>query len=358
MRQARPEVGAEIELAPNRKPYLDDEELEGPKLERTLIFGVAMLVRRSPSGCRCTGWPSPAARPARSSGFDKRFASWGAADFATTADGGFNCAGCHGGMTARWRGRLHAQRPEHGRVRRRSLEGAGAQHRAATASPRTRSRYILNYGRPFSPMSPWGTVGGGPMNEQQIQNIIDYLEVDPGADGGLRRGRDHLRDGPPARRRSRGRERQPCTADEIQRPPRRPSTTARRHKSLGEALFNLELNCGRLLAAPAATPTGWSYGDPKQSGGGAFGPEPHRRLDGAPVPERAPTTSTFIETGSEHGKNYGQQGQGSGACRASAAAHRGADPGHRRLRAWSLMDASVVGTSLVGISWAVGEARR
>ena len=29
-------------------------------------------------------------------------------------------------------------------------------------------RYILAYGRPFSPMSPWGIAGGGPMNDQQI----------------------------------------------------------------------------------------------------------------------------------------------------------------------------------------------
>jgi hypothetical protein len=29
LRSAKPELGSEIELAPNRKPYLDDEELEG-----------------------------------------------------------------------------------------------------------------------------------------------------------------------------------------------------------------------------------------------------------------------------------------------------------------------------------------
>jgi cytochrome b6-f complex iron-sulfur subunit len=54
--------------------------------------------------------------------FDKKLRRWGARLFATTADGGFNCAGCH---------------------------GRGA-------------RDILVYGRPFSPMSPWGVEGGGP----------------------------------------------------------------------------------------------------------------------------------------------------------------------------------------------------
>ena len=36
--------------------------------------------------------------------------------------------------------------------------------------------YILTYGRPFSPMPAWGLNGGGPLNDQQLQNLIDYLE--------------------------------------------------------------------------------------------------------------------------------------------------------------------------------------
>ena len=40
-------------------------------------------------------------------------------------------------------------------------------------------RYILTYGRPFSPMPAWGVKGGGPLNDQQLQNLIDYLETHP-----------------------------------------------------------------------------------------------------------------------------------------------------------------------------------
>ena len=36
-------------------------------------------------------------------------------------------------------------------------------------------RFILVYGRPFSPMSPWGVAGGGPMNDQQIDTLLAYL---------------------------------------------------------------------------------------------------------------------------------------------------------------------------------------
>ncbi len=41
---ARKEVGSEIELAANRKPYYDDEILEGRRLERVQLYGVLLLV--------------------------------------------------------------------------------------------------------------------------------------------------------------------------------------------------------------------------------------------------------------------------------------------------------------------------
>ena len=41
---ARKELGSEIELAANRKPYYDDEVLEGRRLERVQLYGVLLLV--------------------------------------------------------------------------------------------------------------------------------------------------------------------------------------------------------------------------------------------------------------------------------------------------------------------------
>ena len=43
IRKAKPEVGAEVDLAPTRKPYYTDEELDGPRLDRVLTR--AMLLR-------------------------------------------------------------------------------------------------------------------------------------------------------------------------------------------------------------------------------------------------------------------------------------------------------------------------
>ena len=76
------------------------------------------------------------------------------------------------------------------------------------------------------------------------------------------------------------------------------------------ALFNLDLNGGAYACARCHT-KGWSYGDPQQSGGGALGPN----LTNGDTVRQFPNEDdhvTFVETGSENGKKYGQQGQGSG----------------------------------------------
>ncbi|MBK6668573.1 MAG: hypothetical protein IPG46_02400 [Actinobacteria bacterium] len=45
-RKGRAELGSEVELAPNRKQYLADDELEGPKLNAALwsAFGLLIVV--------------------------------------------------------------------------------------------------------------------------------------------------------------------------------------------------------------------------------------------------------------------------------------------------------------------------
>ena len=50
--------------------------------------------------------------------------------------------------------------------------------------------YIITYGRPFSPMPAWGVAGGGALNDQQVQNLVDYLEsiqISPDAGAASRR---------------------------------------------------------------------------------------------------------------------------------------------------------------------------
>ncbi|MHB1140108.1 MAG: hypothetical protein ACYC2O_14215, partial [Microthrixaceae bacterium] len=43
LRASRAEAGSEVELAPNRKPYYSDEELEGKKLNLALFSAAGLL---------------------------------------------------------------------------------------------------------------------------------------------------------------------------------------------------------------------------------------------------------------------------------------------------------------------------
>src|SRR3546814_20529246 len=65
IRSGRDEVASEIELAANRKPYYDDETMEGPRLERALSMGLVLLARSEECrvgkecGSTCRSWWSP-----------------------------------------------------------------------------------------------------------------------------------------------------------------------------------------------------------------------------------------------------------------------------------------------------------
>ena len=138
VRQGKAEVGSEVELAPNRRPYLSDAELEGPKLDRTLsmgLLGLAIIGLGLP-----LYWLQEPARQANEVGnIQRKFIDRGAEMFAPTADGGFNCAFCHGadggGGAARRRSRRHdspvftlsGAQPQHPR-NQRHCQGHGEQH--------------------------------------------------------------------------------------------------------------------------------------------------------------------------------------------------------------------------------------
>ena len=95
IRQSKPEVGSEIELAPNRKPYLDDEALEGRKLDRTLSFGLLGLFVIG-IGLPLYWLQEPGRQDGAKERIQDEFVTRGAAMFDTTENGGYNCAFCHG----------------------------------------------------------------------------------------------------------------------------------------------------------------------------------------------------------------------------------------------------------------------
>lgn len=301
-RKGRNEIGSEQTLAANRKPYYDDETLEGPRLERVQLLGLVCLAIITVA--LPLYWILEPQRQAGANfGFEKRFVKWGSQLFAPTADGGYNCAGCHGGMKGTGGVAAYAVTdPKTGEVKAVSWK-APALNTVLYRFSEEEITFILNYGRPFSPMSAWGTIGGGPLNEQSIETLVDYMKSIQVPQAGCVETRSYYN--PTCDEGSLPEENNKEIMAEAER-----LVTAGTYGSLGEALFNLDLGSGAYSCARCHT-KGWSYGDPQATGGGAFGPN----LTGGSSVRQFPSQSdmiNFIKNGSELGKRYGEQGQGSG----------------------------------------------
>ena len=275
---SRPEVGSEIELAANRKVYFDDEELEGRRLQRVQFYGVLLLATIT-IGLPVYWLMEPSRQAGAVEGQANRFgmnATGGAAHY-TVNDSKTGLV-----SAVSWK--------------------APALNTVFYRFDEDEVRFILEYGRPFSPMSPWGVRGGGPMNDQQIKTLIEYLKsiqipredcVAAGADPRTCEG-GHL---PTAEQ------------DKIQAAAEK-AVADGTYASVGEALFNLELSAGAYGCARCHTP-GWSWGEPGQTGAGAFG----WNLTGGATNAHFATEQemiNFIKAGSKYGAKYGIQGQGSG----------------------------------------------
>ncbi|WP_436793736.1 c-type cytochrome [Actinospongicola halichondriae] len=170
VRAGREEVGSEIELAANLKPYLDDDELETTKLDRTLTFGLLTLA--------IVGIGLPAywlAEPGRQEGaieeYDRVFITRGEEQYVA----GSACNACHGpegvGGVAPF-----TILDDNSEFVAQVEWKAPALNNVMLRYDREEVKFILDYGRAYSPMPAWGAAGGGPRTEQEIENIIDYLE--------------------------------------------------------------------------------------------------------------------------------------------------------------------------------------
>ncbi|WP_420435256.1 c-type cytochrome [Candidatus Poriferisocius sp.] len=164
----RGEKGSELELAPNRKPYLSDEELETSKLDLALVSGLVTLV--------IIGVALPLywlGEPGRQQGYvddsRRQFTSRGFEQYEE------RCASCHGG------GGLG------GTTSTSVTDDAGnfiaaiewevpALTTALYRFSEDEVRHILNYGRPPTPMQAWGAPGGGPLTTQQVDELIQYIQ--------------------------------------------------------------------------------------------------------------------------------------------------------------------------------------
>ena len=309
VKRARPEVGAELELAANRKPYFDDEEMEGKRLDSVLRWALLSLT------IVAVGLPLYwLAEPGRQSGaisdFNDTFAHRGEGLYATTAEGGFNCAGCHGGVSG---GLVSYTMSEEDGVRQVTWKAPSLDD-VYLRMTEDQLREVLVYGRLYSPMPAWGLEGGGPLNEQQIDNLIAYLKkiaISPDearernteqAEAQLAILRDPeaalaaAEDALTAAEDDTARLRAESTINEIER-----IIASGQEASMGAALFNTQ--CARCHTA------GWSFYEPEAPGSGAFGPPLSNVLNQFAVEE---DHVAFVTDGAEAGENYGRQGKAKG----------------------------------------------
>lgn len=175
IRAGKPEIDAEVELAPNRQPPAPDEVMEGPRLTRNL-WTAFVLMFVTALGIPLYWLAEPARQEGAVETFDRTFVGRGARLFAPTAEGGYNCAGCHG------------EEGVGGVAPRYTLTDADGEYQAgviwyAPALNTVLLRYseeevkeILVYGRPGTPMPAWGTEGGGPLTDQQLDELVAYLK--------------------------------------------------------------------------------------------------------------------------------------------------------------------------------------
>lgn len=307
-RSAQAELGSEIELAPNRKPYYDDETLEGRRLERVQLLGLLLLV------VLVIGLPlywvfEPMRQEGSTHQKDATFIAWGSKLFATTAEGGYNCAGCHGANGGGGAAPYTLTDALTGEVTAVQWN-APALNNVLYRYDESEVQFILVYGRPFSPMSPWGLAGGGPLNAQQIETLIAKIRSLQIPREGCAEGETDARvcaSGTlPEKVKGDISEAAAAAAQKLVDA----GKYATVDDAMGEALFNLDIAGGAYSCARCHT-KGWSYGDPQVTGGGAFG----WNLTGGSTVRQFPDQAdmiTFVSGGSEYGKRYGVQGQGSG----------------------------------------------
>ena len=322
-RQGRPEIGSEIELAPNRKPYLSDEELEGPKLDRTLTWGLL--------GLFVIGIGLPLywlAEPGRQEGaverIQREFIGRGAEMYAPTDAGGYDCAFCHGAQ-GEGGATPYVVTDAEGRFLKEVTWQGPALNTVFLRMDREQIRYVLEYGRPFSPMPAWGEAGGGPLTEQQLQNLIDYMETfqisleESQAEVSEQLEKMMALKDPVCVDALVSEAKQGLTADEaadFDNDSVDTDSCENVYENEGDALFNMGYDDGFAGGAYSCgrchTP-GWSYGDKGLDGAGAMGPNLRGTENMFPGGNMGFQQQVdFVCTGSREGARYGSFGMGTG----------------------------------------------
>ena len=270
----------------NLTPYYDDETMEGPKLERFL--GAAVIFSAILAAALPAYWLlEPSRQTKMNRDFLKASIERGRLRFAVAGTVppsevlNLECARCHGAKAEGGAATFLLQPTQPGDLAKTvSWTAPSLNDVLLRFSPDTVTQ-IITYGRPGTPMPAWGLAGGGPLPDQPISDLVNYLQsiqLTP----------------------AEAMKRNTAKADQIMKD--NPGI------SEGQALF---------MAACARCHTkGWSYGEPDvMGGGGAFGPNLSNGVELRQFPPLGGGVAKhveFVTTGSGFQKPYGSQGIGSG----------------------------------------------
>lgn len=165
--------------APNLTPFLADDDLETRRLERVLgwalVFSAVLAVSYGVYWLR-----EPTRQAGSQTYFDEGAIERGEVLFANESYAVFNaaaslkCADCHGPEGVGGSAPYTYTDPQ-----------TGTAYRAPWSAPRLDTvmyrfspdevRNIITFGRQGSPMVAWGVAGGGPKNQQSIDDLVAYL---------------------------------------------------------------------------------------------------------------------------------------------------------------------------------------
>lgn len=273
----------------NLTKFLPDEELEGRHLERVLGFAL-LFVAASAVGLVAYALYEPWRQAGARDAIDERAAERGEVFYANQQMDSYEstkslqCANCHGVDAGGGSANFVLPSSETGGEPEQVSWRAPALNTVLLRFPEDQVREIITYGRPGTPMPPWGTQGGGPKNEQAIEDLVQYLKsIQLSEQQAIQQSTQALRDASEA---------QPGVSE-------------------GALLF--QLNCARCHTK------GWSYYDPANpntpkpgpQGGGAFGPNLRGGAETRQFPDESSQTD-FIQNGSGFQQQYGSRGIGSG----------------------------------------------
>ena len=161
------ELGSEVELAANRKPYLDDDELETFRLDRALVWSLVTLT--AVSMILPVYWlMEPTRQENAIVDWVQRFEKRGARNFEDA------CSSCHGPAGVGGVAAFTLVDTEGAFVAQVEWK-APALTTVLSRFEEAEVQHVLDYGRPGTPMPAWGLPGGGPMTSQQVEQLIVYL---------------------------------------------------------------------------------------------------------------------------------------------------------------------------------------